>query len=311
MIDITQKIHDLARSHIKQYPCHANRASAIGHECERHLYYMRTAWDQAQPHDVGLQQIFEEGQTHEASVLKSLAEAGIDVIEQQQSLYDPQYKISGHVDGVLNIGQKAVPLEIKSMSPNIWASIFRDGARRYPWREVEDRFQAKPWLKKYHAQLTIYMFLKDNDQAVLLCKNKSSGAIAQVDIDLDFDYAEALIQKAERINNAVKDETPPDRTPFSNEVCRSCEFNHLCCPYEVALDPFQTISDAQLEEWCMHDYMYEGAAKLRADARKNLLAYCKAHPDLRRAIVGPYTIVATNGKTRTTVKVQKFTEIAP
>jgi len=308
MIDITQKIHALARSHIKTYPCHANRASAIGHECERHLYYMRTAWDQAQPHDVGLQQVFEEGSIHEAAVLKTLAEAGVDVIEQQMSLFDPHYKISGHVDGVLAVDNKAVPLEIKSMSAHIWNSIFRDGARRYLWLEVADRFQTRPWLKKYHAQLTVYMFLKDNDQAVLLCKNKGSGAIAQVDIELDYTFAEALIQKAERINKAVEEEKPPDRIPFSNELCRDCAWNHLCCPDEVAQDPFVTITDKQLAEWCQAEYELVDSANARRRVRENLTAFCKAHTGTTRFIAGDYTL-EYNGKVRKTVKVSKITEV--
>lgn len=297
--DLKNKLYRNSKSKIKQWPCHTNRASAIGHDCERYLWYMRTAWDQAQAHDVELQRIFDEGNQHERAVLQELAEAGVDVIEQQTALFDKQYNLSGHVDGVINVEGKAVPLEIKSMSAHIFDSIFKRGADVYEWPEVSQGFTTKPWLRKYFAQLQVYMLCKNNDQAILLCKNKGNGAIAQINVFLDYDYAESLLLKCERINKAVNAEEVPARIHFDNDVCRRCEYNHLCCPDEIAKDPYQCIADEQVADWCKTDCDLSEAAKQRDRARKDLLAYCKANKrngSLKLAVMGKYAM-DYNGRT--------------
>jgi CRISPR/Cas system-associated exonuclease Cas4 (RecB family) len=294
--NLQEKLYTAAEKRIEIYPCHTNRASALGHDCERYLVYMRTEWDKALPHDVNLQLIFDEGNNQEKAVLQALAEAGVDVIEQQTSLHEKDLNITGHVDGVLNIKGTAVPLEIKSMSPHIWDSIFKRGAAVYEWEEVAEGFQTKFWLRKYYAQLQIYMLCKNNDKAILLCKNKTTGALAQVDIGLNYDYAEQLLQRAEIINRFVEAGELPDRIPFNNEVCRRCEYNHLCCPDEIAMDPYQTISDDQVAEWCKKDLEFAPAAKEKKAARDNLLKFVKANKDRRRWLVDGKYNLEYNGK---------------
>lgn len=305
MPNLQETVYEYNKKQIKQYPCHVNRASALGHDCLRYLYHMRMNWQDAQPHDVELQRIFNEGNNQEAAVLRELADAGVDVIEQQTALSWSEFNITGHVDGVLSVDGKAVPLEIKSMHPNIWRGLFRDGARTYEWHEVSEGFQKKPWLRKYFAQLQVYMLCKNNDQAILLCKNKSDGALAQVNVSLDYAYAESLVLKAEAVNKAVDIKQAPARIPFDNDTCRRCEYNHLCCPDEIAKDPYQCIADETVAEWCEDDTTLAEAAKKRDKARKELLKYCKANKtngSLKLSVGGRYAM-DYNGRT---LKVEKL-----
>jgi CRISPR/Cas system-associated exonuclease Cas4 (RecB family) len=230
MPSLVKKYYDHATAQIKVWPCHSNRASSIGGDCERQLVYERTSWDQKTPHEVDLELIFREGRVHEEAVLRDLRAAGIEILEQQTALSWPEYQLTGHVDGVIVVDGKAVPIEIKSSSDHIWRSIAYRGRGVYAWHEVERAFQGKPWLRRYLAQLQVYMLCKNSDVAILLMKNKSTGALLQINVPLDYGYAESLIQRCERINAHVAAGTLPDRIPYGEDTCGECPFAHLCLP---------------------------------------------------------------------------------
>src|SRR5438309_8002720 len=59
--EIPQHIDDYKASKIEQWPVRSNRASELGHPCERFLTYNRVAWRHARLPDVGLQYVFDEG----------------------------------------------------------------------------------------------------------------------------------------------------------------------------------------------------------------------------------------------------------
>ena len=56
---------ELKKSKVRIWPCHVNRASNLGHPCERYLVYSRTAWDKKAPHEWELQVVFDEGNNQE------------------------------------------------------------------------------------------------------------------------------------------------------------------------------------------------------------------------------------------------------
>lgn len=284
--DLVRPMYDHAAKNISRYPCHVNRASALGGDCERQLTYMRTHWEDKTLHDVGLELIFSEGRLQEAAVLRALSEAGIEVLEQQSTLQWREYQITGHVDGVVLADGQAVPLEIKSMSDHIWSSVAKRGPGVYEWHEVADAFGRKPWLRKYLGQLSIYMLCKDVDRGILYLKNKSTGALAQVNVELDYEYAESLIQRAERINAHVAAGTLPARIPYDDEVCGRCAWSHICLPDTVGKDPIAFLSDEVVSVLC------EERARTRDDrdayeaADKKLKAWAKARPEERMAVEG-------------------------
>jgi CRISPR/Cas system-associated exonuclease Cas4 (RecB family) len=206
------------QSTIKNSPVHSNRASEIGHPCAAHLFFLRTRWQERPLIDVSLARIFAEGRLHEKAVLSLLADAGIEVVEQQRSFDWPEHKITGMVDGKIRIDGKLLPLEIKSMSPYNYDSI----------NGIADMVNAdRYYLQKYPAQLTAYCLMTNESQAVLLLKNKVSGEIKDILFDLDFDYAEKLLQKVELVNKCVADGTPPPAV-WSENVCSDCDWQDIC-----------------------------------------------------------------------------------
>lgn len=236
MIDIVQAVIEAKTKKIKMWPVNANRAGELGHPCDRYLVYLRTRGMERPLHDVGLQFIFDDGNVHEASVLRDLQDAGIKIIEQQRAFEWKKYQITGRIDGKIQDNGNIIPIEIKSFNDWNWKAI----------NSVEDMFKSKAvYMKKYPAQLTLYLIMDEKEEGLFILKNKVNGLLKQIPIKLDFSYAETLIQKAERINVHIQAGTLSDRIPYTDNICGVCPFSHICLPdvtHEATL-----IDDPELE----------------------------------------------------------------
>lgn len=220
---IVEAILESKRKKISSYPVHSNRASDLGNPCVRYHVYNRTKWPEKSLHDVGLQQVFDLGNDFEKIVLKELAEAGINIIEQQRSFEWKDYQISGHVDGLIQINGNAYPIEIKSMSPFVFDSI----------QDITSLTKGKYlYLRKYPTQLNLYMLMKGIDKAVFLFKNKSTGAYKEVWMELDYDLGEETLKRAEAINAHIKAGTMPEQIT-DERICEGCPFVHICLPEHI------------------------------------------------------------------------------
>lgn len=221
MIDVVQKVIEAKARKIKMWPVNSNRASEMGHPCDRYLVYLRTKGMERPLHDIRLQFIFDEGNLHEAAVLQTLREAGIQIIEQQRYFEWKKYQITGSIDAKIKDNDNIIPIEIKSFSDLNWKAI----------NSVEDMFKSKAlYIKKYPAQLTFYLIMDEKEEGMFILKNKTNGLLKQIPMKLDFEYAESIIQKAERINAHVRDQTLPDRIPYDDNISGVCPFSHICLP---------------------------------------------------------------------------------
>ena len=244
---IIEKINQYLQSQIKQYPCHTNRASEIGHPCERYLVFNRTRWREKEMHDVSLEYIFREGREQEKSVLRLMAEAGFDVVEQQRPFDWKEYQITGSIDGKVLIDGEALPLEIKSCAPWIWDKI----------NTLDDLLNAKyDHLRKYPAQLSIYMLCDNKDKAIFIFKNKSTGHLKELLMHLDLDYAEGLIQKAERVNLAVAEKRTPDPIDWC-ETCDRCGYRAICLN-DCVREELEIIVDQEMEDNILGWFLFKG-----------------------------------------------------
>lgn len=221
MIDIVQPVVEMKAKRIKQWPVRSNRASNLGHPCERFLVYERTRWQEKVLHDVTLQFIFDEGNIHEAAVIRELQDAGFQIIEQQRAFEWKKYEITGHVDAKIKDNGSFIPIEIKSMSDWAWKAV----------NDLSDMYKSKAvYMRQYPAQMTLYLLMDEKEEGAFILKNKTNGLLKQIPVKLDYEYGEALIQKAERINAHLKGETLPDRIEFSVGACEWCAYSHICLP---------------------------------------------------------------------------------
>lgn len=242
MINMAQAVYDYYAKEIKRSPCYTNRASGLGYfvpmlgGCVRRGVYERTRWQEKEMHDGRVQLIFEEGNRQEQHILIDLAKAGIQIIEQQSAFQWPEYELSGHIDGTYIDNGEAVPVEIKSMNPNIFSRM-----------HTIDDFDRKPWTRAYKAQMTVYMLMKNIDRGVFILKDKSNGTMRQVEVILDYDLGEACLATCERINAHVKENTIPDRID-DRDACLRCPYKHLCLPDLKLGEPLRIVDDPMFEE---------------------------------------------------------------
>ena len=291
---------------IKRLPCHTNRASSLGGACVRELVYERTHWDQAELPDVDHQIIFDEGAVHEGTVLDELRRAGLQVVEQQTALEWKEYRITGHIDAIVVADGKSYPIDVKSMSAHIWDSVAFRGRGSYSWAEVESAFQTKPWLRKYLGQITLYCLLKGVDRGILLLKNKGTGALAQVNVELDYGYAESLVQRAIAINKHADAGTLPERIPFDDAICPRCKFYGLCLPEQVGKDPLAFLEEETVEQLIEERSHLERAGKDYDRVDRRFKDWAKARPE-SKIVIGRWLITKNVSPTRTVVNVEALT----
>lgn len=217
---IIEKVIEYKRNKIRQYPVHANRASEAGHPCLKYLVLNRTRWQEKTLHDVGMQFVFDEGHIQEEAVMRDLAAAGVQVVEQQRPFTWEKFQLTGHIDGKVESNGKLIPLEIKSMSPFVFKTV----------NAAEDLLKSRySHLKKYPAQLQLYMIMDSTEEALLILKDKSTGQLKEIPFTLDYEYCESILKRLEAVNNHTALRTAPDQE-WDDSLCTGCGFLHLCHP---------------------------------------------------------------------------------
>lgn len=218
---LIEAINEFRKGKIKQFPINSNRASELGHECLRYLVYNRTRWQERSLHDANLQGIFDDGVMHEKDTLRILQDAGLSIIEQQRSFEWKEYLITGHIDAKVQINGFAYPLEIKTASPFTFNTL----------NTIDDMKHHKyPYIRRYPAQLTLYLLMDNKEKGLFLFKNKANSQFKEILVNLDYELGESLLKKAEAINKHVKDNTLPDRVEYSDYLCGECPYQHICLP---------------------------------------------------------------------------------
>ena len=209
---------------IKVYPVSNNQASQLPHPCVRYLVYNRTRWQEKLLHSLDLQYRFDAGNYLEDVCIRYLEDAGFRVIESQRPFFWKKYRISGKQDGAVEYKDRTVvPFEIKSVSPNIFPAL----------KTVEDLKSHNYFrLRMYPDQQNLYSLMNDKTGGllILITFGKKPRIIPN---PVDWDAGELLLKKAEAIEKHIAEESLPDRISFSEMICGSCPFMHICNPAEV------------------------------------------------------------------------------
>lgn len=226
MVDMVAALRERTKKRIKIRPVHTNRASSIGHPCTRFLVYNRTHWSEVEPHSPELQDIFDDGHMHEKQLIIDLLEAGVEIYDQQNSMGSEKIlkdaMITAHLDFMLRESLTlAVPVDAKSMSDYAYDSI----------NCVEDMMNSpKAYMQAYPGQLHIYSLARNAPYGYFLCKNKNNSKKKQIKVELDYGYAEELIQKGHEINKHIEVGTVPERIPYDHDICDWCRHKQTCNP---------------------------------------------------------------------------------
>lgn len=218
--DIKARLEEKAASKIKIYPVEHLSASRLGHPCERYLYLLIKHWDEQKPHDVGLQHIFDLGNSIEDYAIERLKEAGFECITPTvRSWRIEKPLITGREDlRIKNEKGELIPVEVKGLSPQEWEKL----------NTIEDFLNSKKhYVRGYPSQLFIYMYRFEKEHGLFVLVNKLTGEIKPIDVYMDWEYGESCLQKAERIYKALETNTPPDSCDDIS-VCENCNLQHIC-----------------------------------------------------------------------------------
>ena len=207
----------------KSYTPSGNYASLVGFPCERRLVYERLNYTDKPLEESRTLLIFRDGNMHEDAVLQLLRDAGLKVTEQQRPFEIKPLNLRGKIDAMVAVnGERPVPLEIKSLNTHSFARI----------NSAQDLLTSdKPWVVGYYAQMQVYLLMSNQEAGILLLKDKNTGQLKQIDVTLDYAYAESLWKKLERVEHHITLQTYPDRIA-DRGVCQWCPFKAVCLPAE-------------------------------------------------------------------------------
>ncbi len=175
------------------------RGSAIGHACERHLFYRYRWAHYGEAFDGRKLRLFQTGHVEEARLVAYLRLAGIEVQDvdpgtgQQWEVVALDGHFKGHLDGVA-VGIVEAPatphlLECKTHNARSFAQLVRGGVHVSHPAHV--------------AQMQVYMHLHGLTRAFYLAKNKDTDELYAERVRYDVAAASALMAKAERVRDAA------------------------------------------------------------------------------------------------------------
>ena len=249
--DIESAWRDAKRKRIKQFPCNNLRASSVGHPCARNLYHSVKDWRERVLHDEILQSIFDEGHLHEVDVMRQLSGLGFEVVEQQRAFQIDKPLITGQIDGKLRYKGKVYPFDVKSI-----------GAYDFPKITTSEDLTCskKVHQRNYVAQMQLYLLMANEELGFLLFKNKLTGQIKTVWMQIDFAFCETILKKAELVYVALAKGVPPERCN-ELDLCIDCPYRHICLP-DLAMGPgVVAIDDAELSALLERRGQLEASAK--------------------------------------------------
>lgn len=235
---IKKALEETAQSKITVYPVKNLSASRLGDPCERHLYLLLKHWDEVKPHDVGLQHIFDLGNSIEAYAIDRLKEAGFEVVTPTVRSWKIEKPfITGREDvRIKDENGELIPCEIKGLSPFEFDKL----------HTIDDFLNSKKaYVRGYPAQLFVYMYHFGKEKGFFILVNKLTGEIRPIEVTLNYEFGEECLQKAERIYKAVETDTPPEACDDIS-LCENCNLQHICG--ECKRVPTDIELDGELEE---------------------------------------------------------------
>ena len=233
MIDLKSRLEQhIAATRGKPWKARGNYCSTLGHPCNRKLYNDRDHGDLALPYSIRTLMIFEEGNLHEPALLRQLGEAGVVVVQQQCPFEDKSLSIFGKIDAMVkDNGAGLIPLEIKTCSPRAFDKFHSiDDIRE------ADKYYYRGWV----TQMLLYLYLTEHESGLILLKNKATGEVRQIEVNLDDQGLQAVenaLQRAKKINNAIDTGLQPEAIPYDRSLCGECGYRIECWGEEEKFGP--------------------------------------------------------------------------
>lgn len=265
-------------------------------DCDRQIAYGVTNPEAKPQITPELQARFDIGNLMEREMTKDLLDLEFDFQGSQKAIKvlgnGGTLLATGKIDGFIKWEGELIPVEFKSMHPNIYAQI----------KTLED-FQKKPWLRKYLRQLMMYMFGEGKEYGLFGITN-CLGAKKWFTLYLDLGECELLLQRLENIQLHLAAFELPDRIEYRDDICGRCDFAGICLP-DIMRNEAQILTDEVL----LTDLQRRESLKEAAKDYKRLDESVKERlAGIPKGVAGNFMIV---GKTLTRRAYEKGPEIDP
>ncbi len=222
------------------------RASSLG-SCGRKLYYLGRGLTPQEHSYEGLIQMV-QGDWGEDGMADLLREAGYRIKDSQRELtlkHEGQEILKGHIDGLISIDSGIAEWddwslwEMKMMSAFRYKKLVRASVEE-ECPTYYDQIQMYMWLLNEEPEgeavgETLFMAMaKDPSAANMGNKGPRLDPLYIEAVPFDYDYAEALVERAIRLHQAIEDgeEWEHERDPYKDWDCSS-----RFCPVYDACDP--------------------------------------------------------------------------
>jgi CRISPR/Cas system-associated exonuclease Cas4 (RecB family) len=184
------------------------------------MTYAVLDWEKSPVAGPDLQARFEAGKEFEKLVVRELLEMGFQFEQSQMPVQiknrSGEIIATGKIDGFIKWEGIKIPVEIKSMHPQIFQSI-----------KSADDFRKKPWLRRYTKQLMMYMFGNSCEWGLFIVGDLL-GHWKMLPLALDYGEAESILQRLERVHESIKAKRYPDRIVYDQSICGKCPFSAIC-----------------------------------------------------------------------------------
>lgn len=282
---------DYLRSEIRVYPARTFHPSSIGNPCDRALVWNFTKSDVKKAHHETLQAIFDLGREWQAMIFRRLDKLGFECVSESDR--PVQYKIgraiiSGRPDGriIAFRGEKYRPariLEAKSMNSHHWEKISTlDDIRHSP----------SVFVRSYYEQGILYAFLENVPSGVFVLANKHTGRLKIIPFDLDYEHAERLLQRVERLQPVIDDGIDPEPISYDWSICGRCGFLDICFPARNFGEGTSVIDDPEFVELLDRRAQLRPASKEYDEIDTAVKARLR-HEGIADAIAGPFAITGS------------------
>lgn len=252
-------------------------------DCDRQIVYSVTNPEVKPPITPELQARFDIGNLMEREMTKDLLDLGFDFQGGQQRI-EVKGKggvllATGKIDGFIKWEGEQIPVEFKSMHPNIYSQV----------ETVED-FQKKPHLRKYIRQLQMYCFGHGIEYGLFGLTN-CLGAKKWFVLYLDLGECELLLQRLENVQAHLAAGELPDRIAYRDDVCGRCDYAGICLP-----DVMRTEAEILTDDILLADLQRREEIKAIAKEYDKIDESLKARlRGIPKGVAGDFMIIGKGG----------------
>ena len=197
-------------------------ASLIGRECLRELWY-KFNWAKDEDFDGRILRLFRRGQNEEKIFCDDLEALGVKVIATNQKTGEQirTSTLSGHFGGSID-----GTCEGKKFGFKDWILLEFKTHNEKSFKDLE-KHQVQRSKPEHFAQMQVYMFLLGAPACLYIAVNKNTDHLYAEMIELEENFAKAMISKAEMVIEGIEPPAKIKEDPTWYK-CKMCNFHGLC-----------------------------------------------------------------------------------